>query len=498
MLLLGIDIGTTNSKAGLFDAQGRAVATESRPTAVREHPDGYLYYDPEEMWERVAAAIRAVLERADGRPVVAVGIAGMAESGLLVDAATGTPRSPFMPWFDRCTQPQAERIGREADAFERFCATGLRNSFKLGLAKLLWIRERFPEAFGGSRWLSAAGYVAYRLTGAMAVDYSLAARTFAFRIDKKAWDDGWIRHFGLDPAVFPPAVPSLEPVGRTVEGAAGLAGGIPVCIAGHDHVVAALAAGAVGPGVVYDSMGTAETLVGAFGERPLGRGDFETGLSFGCHVAPGRLFWMGGNSASGGSVEWLRKLLADEALDYDRLLAMLDERGPEPTGILYYPYLSGSGAPQPDPEAKAAFVGLTAKTTKADLVLAVLEGTAYQLESIRRAAEKAAGGPIGRLVVSGGGTRNPHWIRTKADVLNCELELMPTAEATLLGAALAAGIGAEVFASAEEAASSVRSGGGTVVRPDARRHAVYRRLYETGYEPLREAIVRFSRAAADG
>ncbi|GAB2697885.1 L-fuculokinase [Paenibacillus thermoaerophilus] len=488
MLLLGIDIGTTNSKVGLFDEQGRTVAIESRPTVAYTHADGYSYYDPEEMWQGFASAVRAVLERAGGRKVGAIGITSMAESGLLVDVETGKARSPFMPWYDTCSQAQAERIAAESDAYERFRASGLRNSFKLGLAKLMWIRDRFPEAFGGSRWLSASSYIAYRLTGSMAIDYTLAARTYAYRIDSKQWDDAWIRHFGFDPAIFPEAIPGTASAGTTVEGAAGLPAGIPVVIAGHDHVVAALAAGAITPGVVYDSMGTAETLVGTLQERPLGRAEFDSGMSYGLHIAPGRLFWMGGNSASGGSVEWLRKLLADEQMSYEKLLSLLASREPGPTGILYYPYLPGSGAPRPDTKARGSFIGLTNKHGKADLIQAVLEGTAYQLQSIRRAAERIAGEPIERLVVVGGGTRNPYWLQTKADVLNATLDLPPVEEATLLGAALAAGVGGGVYGSVEEAAAAVRLEGGRQVAPDAERHERYKRLYEQGYEALQDAL----------
>lgn len=499
-LLLGIDIGTTHSKAGLFGADGTARAVASRPTVTHRSEEGYAYYDPNEMWEMIASAIREVMEQADTESIAAIGIASMAESGLLVDRQTGAPRSVFLPWFDTVSTPQAEWISREGDAYDMFCRTGLRNSFKLGLAKLLWVRDRHPETLDQAVWLSASGYIAWRLTGAMASDYSLAARTYAFRIDRKQWDAEWLGHFGIDAAVFPNAYPGGEPVGLTTSAAAaeaGIGAGIPVAIAGHDHVAAALAVGAISPDVVYDSMGTAETLVGTFEERPLGRQEFDSGMSFGCHIAKGRSFWMGGNSASGGSVEWLRGLLADDTLTYESLLSLVAQVSPEPSGILYFPYLTGSGAPSPDPRVKAAFIGLTQSHGKGELIKAVLEGTAYQLESIRRSAEAMAGRAIQTLVVVGGGTRNPYWLQAKADVLGCTLSLPPIQEATSLGAAMAAGIGSGFYASAEEAAAAVAVGfqGERLVKPDAARHAAYQRLYEEGYVMLQESLRRYSRIA---
>lgn len=492
MALLGIDIGTTHSKVGLFHTDGTAIAIASRPTLSHQHKEGHFYYDPEEMWKSICSAIYEVTEKSSAVKINAIGITSMAESGLLVDKQTGEPRSLFMPWFDMCSKPQSDLISAQSSALERFKKSGLHNSFKLGLAKLLWIRDRNPEALHQAVWLSSSSYIAYRLTGKMAFDYSLAARTYAFQIDEKKWDENWIKNFGLNPEIFPEAIPAGTILGNVTDdfSALGLSTGIPVTIAGHDHVSAALAVGAISPEVVYNSMGTAETMVGTLNEKSLGQEEFDSGLSYGCHIAKDRFFWMGGNSSSGGSVEWIRKQLGDLALSYEQILHLLTTVKPEPTGILYYPYLSGSGAPHPNPQAKASFIGLLKEHGKAELIKAVLEGTAYQLESIRRGAEGITNSPIETLVVVGGGTRNPHWLQIKADVSNCLLELPPIEEASLLGAALAAGVGSGLYASVEEAIASIKKSGKRKVLPIEAHHEVYRHLYEVGYlklqAPLRE------------
>lgn len=498
-LLMGIDIGTTNTKVGLYQTDGACVAVSARPTVSHQDPGGFSYYDPEEMWGFIASAIREVVEQVGAEAaagIASIGITSMAESGLLVDLATGKPRSVFLPWFDTCSAPQAERIAAEADLFERFTVSGIHSSFKLGLPKLMWLLERDRSAFEGATWLSASGYIAYRLSGRPAFDYSLAARTFAFHINRKEWDQDWIRHFGLNPEVFPEAYPSGTALGEVtpdVAGALGLPGGVQVAISGHDHVVASLSVGAITPEVVYDSMGTAETMVGTLAERSLGRQEYESGLSYGCHVAKNRMFWMGGQPASGGSVEWLRGILGEPQLDYEQVLGLLSRVGEEPTGILYYPYLSGSSAPKPDASARAAFIGLSKSHGKGELLKAVLEGTAYQLQAIREEAQRIAGREITKLVVVGGGTRNPYWLQVKADVLGSTLMMPPIDEASLLGAALCAGIGAGVFASAEEAAGVSAGLQSRTVTPDAGRHGIYSRLFETGYMPLQAPLRAFYR-----
>lgn len=493
MVLMGIDIGTTHSKVGLFELDGDTITTASSATTTHHHREGFAYYEPEDMWETVVALIKRVTDQVPNRQVTAIGITSMAESGLLVDQQTGEPRSHFLPWFDSCSSEQAAHISAQSDALERFSHSGLHNSFKLGLAKMLWIRERDPEAMDRSIWLSASSYIAYRLTGKMAFDYSLAARTYAFSLPNKAWDQAWLNHFGLSTSLFPDVLSSTTVMGHVQTGLSSLQvkAGTPVVIAGHDHVCSALAVGAITTELVYDSMGTAETLVGTLHDRPLGQQEFESGLSYGVHIAPERLFWMGGNSSSGGSVEWLRTLLGDPQLSYEQILALLDQTDAAPTGMLYYPYLSGSGAPQRDSAAKASLIGMTNAHSKGDIIKAVLEGTAYQLESIRRSVQAITGRDIKEMLVVGGGTRNKHWLQIKADVSNCILELPHIPEASLLGAAMAAGVGQGAYASVKEAVGSLAKTQSRWILPDEEQHARYRQLYEQGFEQLQAPLRAF-------
>ena len=495
--LLGIDVGTTHCKAGLFRLDGDPISVSSRPTPLRRSPEGNAFYDPQELWATVAAAIREVVAGC-GRAgtISAIGIASMAETGLLVDRKSGAPRSPLIPWFDPAATPQAELLKREGDHGERFLRSGIRPNFKCSLAKVLWLREQDKGVIREATWLSTADYIAYCLTGVMATDYSLAGRTYAFRIDQKTWDEAWLGHLGVDVRVFPTPLPSGTIVGwiePEIAAAIGLPTGTPVSIAGHDHVCAAFAAGAIDPGLVFDSMGTAEALIGGFEERSLEENELRSGLVYGCHVVKGRNYWMGGLSASGGSVEWLGAILDEPPLSYAELDALLEGASPEPTGILYFPYLSGSGSPHTDFLVRGAFTGLNAAHGQSDLAKAVLEGTAYEVEFIRRAAEMATGSAIHQIIASGGGTRNRHWMQIKADVSGCRLEVLPMPEATLLGAALVAGVGCGVFADAAQAIDAARQVVVEIYLPDAGRHQGYIDLYERGYLHLQAPLRQLAR-----
>jgi sugar (pentulose or hexulose) kinase len=129
--------------------------------------------------------------------------------------------------------------------------------------------------------------------------------------------------------------------------------------------------------------------------------------------------------------------------------------------------------------------------TRADLYRAVLEGVALETEYMRRAAERVTGAPIERVLASGGGTRNRRWMQIKADVFGCPLDVLAQKEATLLGAALLAGMGSGVYLDTHEAAERLDGCGLERFEPDTGRHAVYEDLYERGYLPLQEALRGF-------
>ncbi|MEK3889949.1 FGGY-family carbohydrate kinase [Bacillus sp. FSL K6-3431] len=489
--LLGIDIGTTHCKVGLFDLFGNSLKIASRKTKTHYHTNGNAYYNPEEILEIVLLNIKDVIKE-NSKIIAAIGITSMAETGLLIDTKTGLPKTEMIPWFDKRAMEEAKRIAKEADQFERFTKTGIHNSYKYGLSKLLWLKKQDSSITNNAIWLSASDFIAYKLTGQFGTDYSLAARTYGFRIDKKMWDVPWLNNFGLDEKNFPLAQPSGTPIGELNNEeyiASGLPKGIPVAISGHDHICAALAVGAINPGVILDSIGTAETLVGTLNVQKLGEKEYKSGLSYGCHVVKNRYFWMGGLPASGGSVEWIRSQLSEVTLTYEELQELLNETTQNPTGILFYPYLSGSGAPNLNPYAKAAFIGLERKHERKDLLKAILEGTAYHLESIRKAAESIIKSDITKVVAVGGGTKNNHWMQIKSNVSGCSYSIPAVTESSLLGGAIAAGIGAGIYKNEQEATDLINRQNQTEIKPNKKCHIAYQSLYKNGYlrmeKPLR-------------
>jgi xylulokinase len=331
-------------------------------------------------------------------------------------------------------------------------------------------------------WLSAADYIVYRLTAMYVTDYSLAGRTYAFDIRHCEWDKDWLQKLGLPLDIFPGAQ-LAGTIFSSVDDC--LAPGTPVCVAGHDHVCAAFAAGTtVNQETILDSMGTAETLLGSWNGHSLEQAEYDSGLLFGCHVVADTYYWMGSLSASGGSIEWLRNTFDETPMSYDEIDNHL-ERINEPTGILYFPYLAGSSS---NGNAGASFIGLKQHHNRAHMLKAAIEGTAYEIEYIRNTVESILDLETKRIVLVGGGTRSPVWIQVKADISGCDYYIYPFSEATLLGAAMVAGIGSGLYQSSQKALDSVTQDIPRIITPRDDYHQQYQQLYKKGYLNLMKPL----------
>lgn len=490
-MLLSLDLGTTHSKAGLFTMEGDIIRFARHPTSIHQEPSGSTFYDPEEMWTGVINNILQILNEINSNEISAIGISSMAETGLLVDKQTGKARSHLLPWHDASSVSQVKELTGDRDPLQQFIRSGIRPNFKCSLSKLLWIRDTNPGLLEGTTWLSTADYISFRLSGKMATDYSLAGRTYAFQIDDLTWDGAWLEALHLPADIFPPAVPSGQTIGKLTGSSARLTGlqpGTPISICGHDHVCAAFATVGSDSGQALDSMGTAEALVGSLDKEKLDMEEYQSGLVFGRHVAGGGYYWMGGMSSSGGSIDWLRNILGDPALSYQDLAHLLENISPNPTGILFFPYLAGSGSPHTDIHVRGAFIGLDQSHDRSDLIKAVLEGTAFEAEFIRQAAQGILIKDINSLKVSGGGTNISQWMQIKADVSGCEIEVSTISEATLLGAALVAGIGSGIYQNEEEARSSMVSSPDFIYQPSSTHHQMYQQLYQEGFLTLQKPL----------
>ena len=259
--LLGIDVGTTNLKANLYDVAGNWIAGSSVPMRAVSppgHPD-WSAYDPDELWNNTVENLRRITRQVEHpESIAALAVVGMGEPIIPVDG-DGTSLYPAICWFDRRTEPQARWWRQHFGARRMYAITGQPISFFLSLNSIMWIREHEPAIFSHARkWLVVEDYLIFRLTGSHATDYSIASRTMGFDVTGRAWSEEVFAAADLDPASMAEAHPSGTPVGtigRDVAALTGLAAGTIVATGGHDHGCATLPARGSGAGSILNSSG---------------------------------------------------------------------------------------------------------------------------------------------------------------------------------------------------------------------------------------------------
>ena len=457
-ILIGADVGTTNIKVVAFDRSGRALESASSPTPTRYPGPGRAEHDPEELWSSFAATLRRVTERLDDPDRVAsIAVASVGEAAVPLDAR-GAPTGDIIAWFDGRARPQAERLGRAAGKDRLFGLTGLSLQPIFGLCKLLWLKENEPEAYSRTTtWLNVADFMAFRLCGVAATDFSLASRTLALDLHNLRWADELLEEVGIPPNLFASLRESgspLGPVSREAAGATGLPEGACVAAGGHDHVCGALAIGVTETGTMLNSLGTAEAIFLPL-ERPLTDPRVgNQGYTQGAHVA-GRYYVFGGQYTSGASVEWLREIL--DGANYDALISEAEKVPPGSLGAFFLPHLRLANPPYDDPAARGAFVGLSTDVGRGALFRAVLEGLAYDSRnSLEPLLTHTGLEELRTIHAIGGGTQNRLLMRIKATVMNQEITVSGVEEATSLGAAVLGGVGAGVYTDIPSALEQLR------------------------------------------
>jgi xylulokinase len=484
-LIVGLDMGSTSVKAVIYEPTGNAVAISCLPAAIHYPRPAWAYYDPAEMWSQAVQVLRNVTSQIDDpRRIAGIAVTSVGEAGVPLDAH-GEPTHEFIAWFDRRTMKQHAWLDQLIGWDRLFRITGLASSPIFSLFKQLWIKEHKPDAWARTvRWLNVADYVAYRLSGEQAVDWSLACRQLEFDIRKLAWSDEILDAAGISRDLFPPTVASGTPIGKVTVAAAeatGLPPGAIVAAGGHDHICGALAAGVTKSRKVLDSFGTAEVVLLSI-DKPLDSSDLgRQGYCQGPHVAKGLYYTYGGLYTSGASINWWKEIVESQ---HDHLIAEAETIPAGSFGVGFYPHLRIGGTPNVDPRSRGAFIGLTTDASRGALTRAVFEGVSYAswaaLEPLLKLAEIEQ---IDDVTLIGGGARNELLTRIKASVFNSSIRVLDLQEESALGAAILGGIGAGVYRDAQDALNTIRTTP-AVFEPNPADVPIYQAYFRQVYQPL--------------
>ncbi len=455
-LLIGVDAGTSRVRALAFAGSGRVVAEVGRPTPWRVPAPGQAELDAEELARLVAALLGELAARLDDPARVrGLAVASVGEAGVLLDARD-RPLAPVLAWYDPRPAALREAVLVRIPAERLAAVTGLAPEPIFTLFKLAWHARHQPEAWARARrWLHLADWIAFRLGAAPATDASLASRTALLDLGAARWSAELVAAAGIEPGLLPEILPSGTRIGTLAPDlarAAGLPEDCAIGVGGHDHVLGMLAAGAVEPGLVLDSMGTAEALTLPLGGprldgRLAGLG-FNQGLALVDRPIP---YVLTGLMTSAACIDWCLAVAAGGG-DRAALIAAARAVPPGSRGVLFLPHLRFGSPPFPDPEGRGAFLGLAAATGPAELFRAVLEGVALDWQHMLERLCARLDRPLPeRLRAIGGSTHNTLLLEIKAALFGRPIEVAEMAEGTALGAALLGGIAAGLWGRLEEA-----------------------------------------------
>ena len=495
--ILAHDLGTTGSKATLYDREGCLVSSAFYGYDTEYAHTSWAEQDPEDWWRAVCASTRKLMQetRVRADEVACIVFSGQMMGCVPLDKNTRALRKAII-WADQRSGEQESWVGERISSEEVYRITGHRLSASYSLCKILWLRNHQPDIYKATyKFVHAKDAIVARLTGVFVTDPSDASGMNLYDLEQGKWSERVIEAAELEPAQLPDVHQSIDVVGevlREVADEVGVSAGTPVVIGGGDGACAAAGAGVVSEGNAYNYIGSSSWIAMA-SEKPFYDPNYKT-FTFG-HVVPGMVMPTGTMQAAGASYQWTRDQLCPIELQAAKtfgispyeLMNVVAERSPVgANGLIFLPYLLGERSPRWNPHARGAFIGLTIRHTRSDMIRAVLEGVTMNLRVILDAF-RSQDTQIEAMRLIGGGARGRFWNRMMASVYGMPVyRLAIVEEATSMGAALTGGIGVGLYPDfgMVEKMNQITE----IIKPDPPTQEAYEQIYPI-FEATYQALV---------
>ncbi|MEX0975187.1 MAG: xylulokinase [Bacillota bacterium] len=492
-VLLGIDVGTSGVKTIALTSEGSVLASDSASYPLLTPRPGWVEQNPEDWWAAVVDTVRACLNRIPGGPsrVAAISLSGHMSSVVMV-SSEGQALRPCLMLTDARGVEESRCLAERVEDKVRALTGGSVRAGSMA-AKLLWIKRHEPEVYkNATAFLTAKDFVRMRLTGQACTEPTDAGNTMFLDPVTRQWAVDLYEEMGLDRKHLPRLIETTDLAGTITAEAArqtGLLVGTPVIAGGADMACSAVGTGCVEDGVVAVTIGTAAqvvTLAHKVDPGCAGR------VSFHPHAFKGALYAMGSIFSGGLTLRWIRQAIGENdavrsrsGSYYDRLSELAAEVPAGSGGVIFLPFLVGSGSPEFDPSIRAGFIGLSLASDTGDLVRAAMEGVSYNARDCL-GVFREAGLPVRTLHMGGGGSVSKTWRSIMAGVLGGLIRPLANRDASAVGAAIIAGVGIGVLGSVSEASKKIVSFDEDVVAAPAD-VSTYDRNYRV-YDMARNAL----------
>ncbi|MHC4563720.1 MAG: xylulokinase [Planctomycetota bacterium] len=463
---LAIDLGTSAVKAAIFDEHGRRVALAIEEYELLTPGEDMCELPAEVYWEKFLLACKKILadSKVDPKTIVAAGFSSQGESFVPLDA-NGRPLRNTIVWLDNRPATESDIIDKEFGREAVYKITGQPAVAPIWPAcKLLWIKNNEPDVFKAAhKYLMVEDYLIYRLSGKYASEFSVYSSSLVLDINKRAMWDDMLNFIGVSAGQFPELHESGTVVGTiTPEAAAatGLSTDTLVVTGAYDHAAGSIGAGVTHAGVMSETTGSAMAMCAPIDSAAF---DPEYRVPCHCHAISGKYFFSPWGETAGMTLKWFRDKfcqaeMAEAQASGGDAFAMLGEQAaavpPGSEGLIMLPFLSGTGSPEFDTNARGVFFGATLKHGKGHFVRSIMEAVTYM---IARNVEVMAdlGVKLDEIRSLGGGAKSDLWCQIKADSMQTRVAIVEESEQALKGAAILAGVGAGVFADLETASNDM-------------------------------------------
>ena len=477
-MYIGVDLGSTNIKAAIYNKNFDLIDRQSRPVEyIREN--GFVEFDAWAYYQELASLLADMLKQSGVTHVEEVAFTGQAET-LVVLGADGKPLMNAVSWMDERSVQECKVLAEKFDAATCEAVTGQMAVLPTWPAtKILWLKNNRPEIYGNAAtYMLLKDYIVFCLTGEKKADMSIATFSFYFDIYKKAYWQEMLDAIGISESQLPALCEPCSVAGTLTEDAAkatGMNSDARINVGTLDHFAGMIGTGNIAPGGITLSTGTVMALATMASEAT----PKNTGIAMHYGFLPDTHVMLPVAESGGVSLEWFKRSCM--TADYDTMNRELANR--EPNELLFLPYLVGTNAPEFDAEANGVFWGLRQEHDAIDMAGAVMEGVSYVL---RKNCDhiRSAGVSLSAIIATGGGAKSPIWCQLQADITGLPVAIPKEKEAACLGAAMIAAVSHGRFESYAAAASHcVALLHRYEPNPTARTERKYRRfcaLYEAG------------------
>ena len=497
MCLLGLDIGTSGCKAGIFDSEGNPVAFAYKEYPLHFPGEGLMEMDIQQVKASLKSVVSTVCKEISNKSIEGIGITSLGDVITAVDSTGQAVHNPIVD-FDPRGRRECQELVDALGADYIFEITGVPPTWTNSICKILWLLKNRPEVREKTwKYLCFEDLAMLWLGIEPFIDYSLASRTMAFDFRQKKWSTNILSIVDLDTDHFANLCPSGQHIGEVGKKESvdfGLRAGTPVISGAHDWVCASVGAGAIfEDNSAVDVTGTMEGILIACKAPFLDPEVGQAGYANFCHAVPDMYMAMGFLSTAGVLLRWYRDnfAIAEQAeareSNKDIYDVIIDLAHQNKRPLIVVPHFSGSGTPHFDPMQAGSILGLTLDSTRHNIAGGILEGLAFELR-INLDYFSTLGREVEEVRVVGGGAKSPKWLQLKANVTGRKVRTPVEPEASCKGAALLAGSGIGKYSIEEGVEKWIRKWKEFTPDPKARKEADRRFIQ---YLHARQAMKRF-------